>query len=99
MNKEMLKSYEADYQFFCEMAADTYIELDSYKMPYLRSIFTGVIEAYKLAANQMMSRLELLSPSSYPYSGQVNRSFNIQMFINLILERRKIDVKKTQPLS
>ena len=95
MNEQIIKDYEADLSLFCGLAADSQIEADGYNTLALKALCEASAGAFKLAACQMLYRLESLSPVNHPFSSLLNRDYIINTRIDIIRERRVYNVKKT----
>ena len=99
MNKEMIKSYEADLDVFCGLAASVQIDCDKQENAAWVGIYQAVKHAFELAAQQMMSRLEDLCPTEYWQGSIHNRELFIDRKIIDAIEEKIDHEQKTQPLS
>ena len=95
MNEEIVKNYEADFKFFCTLAASAERDGREYNLEACKAICKASYSAFKLAANQMLCRLELMDSRSYPYIGLGNRSFVIDKEIEKIHQKRGYHEQKT----
>ena len=88
MNEEIVKNYEADYQFFLSEAARCCIEKDKSEIVVERTMMIGQIVAFKSAAYIMYFRLGMLSTGTYSNISSINRQCLIDREVTKIVKER-----------
>ena len=99
MNEEAIKTYEADLELFCGLAADSQIEADSWSGGDEAAICWSSRDAFNLAAIRMMRRLEDLWPTKYWHGSLHNREVFVANKIKDSIKEKTDHEQKTQPLS
>ena len=99
MKEQIIRTYEADYEFFLSEAARCTIEKDNSEIELERSIMVGEIIAFKGAAFVMYYRLRLLCPTRFSGLSSVSGQCHVDQEVEKIIKEKTNHEQKTQPLS